>query len=538
MAEKPQVAGNTTAKDSDIHGQNKLARNILTNWGAQIFQIVSGFIVPRLIDRQLSQEALGVWDLAWSVVVYFNLIQMGVTSSINRYVAFHRAQDDFNGINRVVSSVSMIMRIMGGVVFLLTFVFSWAVGILFAERLGAYVTEARWLVFFLGLNVVVQINATVYSSILTGCHRWDWHNGIQAGTNIVLLVGMVGVLSAGQGLIALAIVNLAGEGLGRVARVVVTYRICPWLEIKKRHFQMATAKEMLSFGGKTFTTQVSQLVMNSTVNVMIAAHLGPAALALYARPLSLVRNLGVFINKYAMVFSPTISSFQGAGKHAQVQDLALKATRYGLYLALPALLFLVIFGGEVLRVWMGKQYANPLLVALVVLAFLAQVSHIPLFKALVGLNFHGQPGVVNLGAALLTIISVYVNLTFFRGGLLGVAACVAVIMTLTNAIYLPLYACHKLKISVGTFWREVWQGPVLCAIPYLLVLIIARILFSASIATAALVGAAAGLLVLVLCYWNSVLPERWKAKLLKRFPRFQSSSHHLKPAEPDPISPP
>ena len=78
-------------------------------------QLVSGFVIPRLIDRNLSQEALGLWDLAWSIVIYFTLIQMGVTSSINRYVAFHRARDDFDGVNRVVTSVAFVMRGMGAV---------------------------------------------------------------------------------------------------------------------------------------------------------------------------------------------------------------------------------------------------------------------------------------------------------------------------------------------------------------------------------------------------------------------------------------
>jgi hypothetical protein len=54
--------------------------------------MVSGFLVPRLIDRNLGQDALGIWDFAWSLVVYFNLVQMGIIGSISRSVAFHRAQ--------------------------------------------------------------------------------------------------------------------------------------------------------------------------------------------------------------------------------------------------------------------------------------------------------------------------------------------------------------------------------------------------------------------------------------------------------------
>lgn len=513
----------TPGLNKDVHGEAKLAQNVLTNWGAQVFQMLSGFIIPRLIDRQLSQEALGVWDLAWSIVVYFTLIQMGVTSSINRFVAFNRAKSDFEAINRVASSITVVMRGMGLVVLGLTIICALNLDRIFPTQLGGYLPEARWVVFILGMNMAVQISATVYSSILTGCHRWDYHNGIQAGTNIFNLIGMLSVLLLGKGLIALALVSFFSELLGRIARVMATYRLCPWLMIRTRLFHWETARGMLSFGGKTFVTQLSQLIMNSSVNLLIAAYLGPAVLALYARPHSLVRNLGVFINKYAMVFSPTISSLQGAGKHAEVIDLSLKATRYGLFLSLPALLFLFVFGGEVLRLWMGASYANQWLVSLVVLAFLSQISHIPLFKALVGLNFHGQPGLVNLIAALITVAASYCTLAFFDGGIVAVALCVASAVTLTNGIYLPAYACRKLNITLRTFWMEVWQAPVMAALPYLACLCVARAFLGPGLAGAG-TGAGLGCVVLFILYWRTVFPDRLKQRIITRFP----SSFRLK----------
>jgi O-antigen/teichoic acid export membrane protein len=513
--ESPHSSSAVKSRQPDVHGQRQLARNILTNWGAQVFHMIAGFVVPRLIDRQLSQEALGVWDLAWSIVVYFNLVQIGVTSSINRYVAFHRAKDDFSGVNRVVSSVALIMRGMGVLVVLLSVAAWFAVGNIFQHRLGVYVSDARWLVFLLGINIAVQISATIYSSVLTGCHRWDWHNGIQSCTHLLSLIGMVTVLLCGQGLVALALVTVGAEFAGRMARIIMVRRLWPWLQIRRAHFDPKTAREMFSFGGKTFATQVSQLVMNSTVGIMIASFLGPAALAVYTRPISLMRNLGVFINKYAMVFSPTISSLQGAGQHERVRGLAFKATRYGLYLSLPIIIFIIVFGAEVLRLWMGSSYAHPWLIALIGFGFFWQVSHIPLFKALVGLNFHGQPGLVNLISAGLTITAAYGALLFFEGGVVAVAACVATAMTIVHGIYIPVYACKKLGLSAGEFWREVWRSPLYCAFPYTVCLLLARWYFRESLTLAACIGAVIGACVLAIGYWRSALPDRWKLRLLK-----------------------
>lgn len=495
----------------DVHGRDSLAKNILTNWLAQLVQIAAGFVVPRLIDRELSQQALGVWDLAWSLVVYLNIVQVGVTSSINRYVAYHRAQEDYAGINRVVSSVVMVMRGMGVVVFVLTGIATWQVGSVFSHRLGTYQYEARWLVFLLGCGIAVQISSAVYASILTGLHRWDWHNGIHAGTNVAMLVGMVLSLKLGFGLIGLAVVHFATEALGRSGRIIVAYRLCPWLDISASRFSWATAREMMGFGGKAFVSNISQLIMNSTVSLMIAAYLGPAALALYSRPMSLIRNLTLVVNKYAMVFSPTISSLQGAGRDGDIKKIALQATRFGLYILLPPTIVLLIFSREVMRTWMGSAYAIPLLVITITIGSALQVAVLPLWKgALVGLNIHGKAAIANLIGAAVAIAACYVVLAQMHLGLVAVATAVAVPMSITNGVFLAIYACKKLNVSALEFLRDVWQGPILLAVPFAAILVASRFVFREH---ALVIGGAIGSAYLIVAYWFTVVPERYRQRV-------------------------
>ena len=496
----------------DVHGRDALAKNILTNWLAQLVQIAAGFVVPRLIDTELSQQALGVWDLAWSIVVYLNIVQVGVTSSINRYVAYHRAQEDYAGINRVVSSIVMVMRGMGGIVVLLTLLATWQVGDVFSHRLGTYTQEARWLVFLLGTGIAIQISSAVYASLLTGFHRWDWHNGIHAGTNVVMLAGMVLSLKLGFGLIGLAVVHVVSETLGRTCRVIVAHRLCPWLEVRVAHFRASTAREMMGFGGKAFVSNISQLIMNSTVSLMIAAHLGPAALALYSRPMSLVRNLTLVVNKYAMVFSPTISSLQGAGRDRDIRQIALQATRYGLYILLPPTIVLLIYSREIMRWWMGDAYAVPVLVVAIILGSALQMAVLPLWKgALVGLNIHGKAAIANVAGAAVAVAGTYIALAHFHLGLVAVAIAVGVPMSLTNGLFLAVYACRKLDVGFLDFLRQVWGGPLACAAPFAAILAVSRVWLGGEMGL--LAGGFAGMAYLMIAYWHAVVPERYKQKL-------------------------
>ena len=47
------------------------------------------------------------------------------------------------------------------------------------------------------------------------------------------VAGVVALLLGG-GLVGLAVANVAGEALGRSARLVMAHRLCPWLEIERR----------------------------------------------------------------------------------------------------------------------------------------------------------------------------------------------------------------------------------------------------------------------------------------------------------------
>jgi hypothetical protein len=59
---------------ADPHGQRRMPINILTSWGALLIQTVSGFIIPRLVDNDIGQSGLGVWDFCWTLVAYFGLV--------------------------------------------------------------------------------------------------------------------------------------------------------------------------------------------------------------------------------------------------------------------------------------------------------------------------------------------------------------------------------------------------------------------------------------------------------------------------------
>lgn len=480
-------------------------------WGSQFIQIASGFIVPRLIEDRLGRELLGVWDLTWSLTSYFMLLEAGIGSAVNRHIALHLADGDMTSVNRVVSSVAAVQRVIGTLIVGLCVALSFFVGT-FAKGLPASkILQAQWLVIILGSSIGISLYGAVYTGVLAGCQKWKLHHGIFAFTNTLSIIGMVAALSFGKGLITIALVHWSTEILGRSIRTVAAHKVCRGLSNRLRNANLATVRQMVSYGGKVYLTQMSQIAMNQTVNVMISAVLGPATLPIFVRPRNLVRQASFFSQKYAFMLVPRAATLSANAMKGDQSALAIESTRNGLFIALPLTALLAFSGNNLLSLWMGPDFADSLLIAILAVGFLSEIAYWPLNSILAGLNHHGRPAVASMIGALVSVTSVGALLFAGYKNLSLIALAVTVPWSIIHGIYIPLCACALLNVSMSRFILDSWKRPLLCVLPFVGCLLAANALFPDAALKALLAGGLAGGVVLVSTYWKWGSPAATKS---------------------------
>ncbi len=499
----------------DLTGRDRLVWSVIFNWAAYFVYIVAGFIMPRLIDRRLGQELLGIWDFAWSLVSYFGLVQLGIGSSVNRYIAKYRAAGDINGMNQTISSASFILCIAGLIVIVLTTILSLLLSQLFGAKLGENAREAQWVVFFIGASLGVEMCFSSFHGLLTGYHRWGLHNFIKSGWYALTVVGMIISLLQGWGLRSLAMVNLAGQLLENATRVVLAYRVCEGLRINPVLIKWKIIKKLFVFGGKTLIPSVSSLLLNQTTSIFIVAYLGPAALALYARPRSLVLHINTLVSKMAMTLTPTVSSLQSTNNLKGIRDLLISSVRYSFYIVVPMVLVLVIFGDAVMQFWMGKRYANGLIPAILAIGYLVVLVQRPIANILTGLNAHGRSGIAKFIASVCSVGLTVIVLGYLKWGIAGAAVAVTLPLTIVNVFYLPFLVCRKVGLGVRRYFMSVTILPAIHILPFAICLIVGRRFFNDAPLTGLLFGGTAGFAILAILYWRYVLPERIRIKAYK-----------------------
>jgi O-antigen/teichoic acid export membrane protein len=490
----------------DRTGRDRLVRNILSGWGGQVVFVVAGFVMPRLIDRSLGQTSLGIWDFGWSIVSYFGLAQIGIGTAVSRHVAQERAMNDEDGLRRTVSTGMAFHVAIGVFLLLVTAALAWFVPQLLGGRLGGHTQETRWVVALLGATVATQVGCDNFHGILTGCHRWDLHNAISSGTYAAIVAGMLLTLSLGGGLPGLALTNLLGAAAGETARGIAAYRVCPEARFGWRFVSRGELRRLVRFGGKAVVNGLAHLLLRKGNSLVVAAYLGPDALAVYSRPDALIRTADMVLTRFSYVFAPVASSLQVAQDHEELRRLMIQSSRYAASLALPMVVGLVALGDPILQLWMGARYDRGIVLVVMALGSLMSLSQHPVTTMLVGMNLHGRPAYFALASAVVGLGLSLFGAGYLGWGLAGAAVALAIPNTIGNGFVVAWYACRKLEIPYGRYLAHAWAVPLACNLPFAACLVAVRLGFANRPLVAVLLAFATGLFVLAPLYWRYLTP--------------------------------
>jgi O-antigen/teichoic acid export membrane protein len=351
----------------------------------------------------------------------------------------------------------------------------WLLPMLFGSRIGVEAATARWMIGLLGAAVAAQMAFNVYNGVLTGCHRWDIHNAVTAGAQVLITAGMVMALLLGGGLLSISLVYLSGTLAGEITRMSIAYRVCPGLSVRPRLATRQDIWALLVFGSKTIVDALSRLLLGQASSILVASYLGPAALAVYARPGALIRHADTLTNKLGMVLSPAASGMQSSERIDELKTLLIDATRFAAFLAMPLTVFLAVMGNPILHVWMGPAYRQDALMAVLALGTLLPLTMRPAGHVLIGLNAHGRVGWASLLVALVGVAAVALFLGPLQLGIIGAALAVVIPYTVGNGVFVMLYTCRRVGVPVGEFLRDAYLVPSACAIVLAAGLLIVRV---------------------------------------------------------------
>jgi|SRR5580658_5539667 O-antigen/teichoic acid export membrane protein len=453
--------------------KRQLVKNVGSSWFSLGFDVAVGIVLSPIILHQLGDTEFGLWVLVFSITGYYGLFDLGIRSSVVRYVSKFTATDDVEDLAKLVNTSLFTYGCIAILSLLITVVLSLCVGTIFPRIPPDLHTTARWLILIVGTSVALGFPLGVVGGYLDGLQRFYVSNWANIFGDITRFVGVVWAVRRGAGLLPIALITVACPQIFSAARAIIAYRIRP-VPFGFKYVNGATFRTIRNYSGVTLIIMLATQLKFKTDNVVIGTMISAAAVTYFTIGSRIVSYAQQMVMALAQNFLPLASQSEATGNIDRLRKVFLAGNRFCAFTAFPITVTLLLLGKSVIEVWVGKRYVAtsfPVLVILILPATLmwAQAAS---GRVLFGISKHRTWAFVTLSEGIVNLILSIILVRPY--GIIGDALGTAIPLTCSMVFFMPYHLCKKLDIRVRTFVRESYTLPVLLCVPLAAVLLLMR----------------------------------------------------------------
>jgi len=444
-----------------------IARSVVSNWLATGATLAAGFFLAPFVVHRLGNVAYGVWVLAISTVNYLTLLDLGMRSSVLRFVSKGHTQQDHEGASEIISAAlwvrlqisALVLVLSGGLAAIFPHVF---------KVPPSLALDAREAILIIGVTTAVTMSLGVLGGVLSALNRYDLQSYATLTQLAIRVIGVVGVLLAGHGIVAIAICELISAVVGNILLAAIARKIYPELRIRLKKPKMDVLRQIWSYSVYAFLITVAIQLVYQTDNLVVGAFVSASAVTFYSIGNSLCRYADQIVGSMTMTFVPAASTYEASGDTSSLRSLYYNGTRATMAISLPILATLLIRGHSFIGLWMGPQYATTSGNVLMILAtaLLFSMPNGPAGAIAYGVEKHKVIAKWAIGEAIANLLLSMALAHWF--GILGVAIGTLVPSLVVQLILWPRYVSHMVDVHCLEVYFKVWAPMYLTAIPFAL----------------------------------------------------------------------
>jgi O-antigen/teichoic acid export membrane protein len=344
------------ASDTRLWRGGAVPLNTLMMTGRTLTVFVVGFLMlPLLIDR-IGASSTGLFLFATTLTGYFTAVELGIATSVTKYVAEFRVGDESERINSMVRGSLLLMIAIGALV---------ATGLVLLGLLagrslfggGVVDREVIPTMLVAGATALLYWPSRVGTAMLEGLERYDQRAMVAIVVSVITLAGIWGLTFATHSVPVLvayfgAMLVLDGASCAALAwrGVGVRRGVGSW--------RGRDLRPVLSFGGGLFIIGSADTAIYSLDRLIVAAFVGAAAIVVYEvalRPHNAVRMINGLTGSALVA---TVSRLATSGQRERLRRLMIVGSFFGLVLTLPWVILVLVLAKPLIIAWVGHVYGR------------------------------------------------------------------------------------------------------------------------------------------------------------------------------------
>lgn len=481
--------------------KEKLIRNTISCGASSTVSILVNFLLMPFMISKLGVTEYGLIGVSaiFTVGGCVSLLEMGLQSSISKYVAEYNSLDNHARITKIICTSGAMFFLMG---VLLT-----TTGILLSRFIIShclkipqeYHPSFRIALVIVFISYLFQFPNFVLVGFLSGMQRFDILKGTQIAATVLYAGGSVLLLCLGYHYLSLIAFQ--------TCVLFLQFGFCLYMMMTRNRFlrfrpsdlSISSMREVFHMTKFLVVSRFSDLAFHNAPRIVVGIFLGPVFMTSYEAVIKISRIIKATFGFVNLAIMPAASELYAGRNTETLRKLFLKACVYQVIAVFPIVSAIMFLARCFYAVWLGPDFAQLAPLLWIALVFNLAVPFITVGGAImVGMNRKLKS--LTALSVLNTLLSVAIMLLLIRR--FGLAA-IFVGLSASTLIVLPFYLTMFLKefgVTAGVFLRDIAVIIVLVIVPLCFVSVISTIVIYNSYFTLFLKGFAWCLSYWVLLY--------------------------------------
>jgi O-antigen/teichoic acid export membrane protein len=386
-------------------------RLILRNAAMAMVQVVvlgaTLFFLYRYLLRMIGVQSLGLWSVVLATSSASQVLNLGFSASIVRFVAKYTSRNDDDSVSRLIQTALLTVGVLLGLLLLLALPFIPSLLRLFlpeeALHLGVqllpYALISVWL---MGLT-------SVLTGALDGLQRIHQRSALIMGSSLVY-AGSCVLLVERHGLQGLAFAQVIQYGL-LLCSSFFTLRRYVHIRVLAWRWDAGLFREMLTYGASFQAIRIANLLCDPITKGLLSRFGGLAPLGYYEMSSKMVQQVRNVIVAANQVLVPVFASIHETDSQ-RIPSVYIQSYRVVFLVALPLYTLVGILTPAISVLWIG--HSEPVFIwgtGLLVLGWCTNALSGPAYFAYMGT---GRLRWCTLGHALMATANLILGWAFGR----------------------------------------------------------------------------------------------------------------------------
>jgi len=335
---------------------SSLAKNSVYNLlGFAIPMLVAIILLPYVL-RGLGQERFGILSIAWIVIGYFSLFDLGIGRSVTKIIAEKIGSNEIEQIPPLFWTAFYLMLCFSvcgalGLFFLVPWIVFDVLKISNDLRI-----ETLHSFYLLIISIPVVTTSASIRGILEAYQEFRIINYIRSSLGVSGFVMPLICLMFTKSVVWITLSLVIFRIIVWMLYLYKCFKINPALKLKNS-FDSALIKPIFKLSS---WMSISSVIVPLNVYLdrfMIGAFISAAAIAYYVTPYEITSKLLIIPGAFAGVMFPAISATYRTDPEFS-NKLLVKASKYIFLILYPMVFLIVAFAQEGMSFWVGGQFAN------------------------------------------------------------------------------------------------------------------------------------------------------------------------------------